>query len=89
MDCILPDGDFKLSDDDNSAVVSYDVGNDQYHVPLIDIVGTYQPYTISVRKKQDRTLLKVAYCVMVDSGTSSMVVELLGKDRNLAVVKYM
>lgn len=89
VDCILPDGDFKLSDDDNSAVVSYDVGNDQYHVPLIDIVGTYQPYTISVRKKQDRTLLKVAYCVMVDSGTSSMEVELLGKDRNLAVVKYM
>lgn len=87
--CVLTDGDFTLSDDSDASVVWYDADHDQYHVPLLDVVGTYQPYTLRVQKKRDCTLLQVAYCVMVDVSTSSTDVQLVGADKNLAVVKTM
>ncbi len=87
--CVLTDGDFTLSDDSDASVVWYDADHDQYHVPLLDVVGTYQPYTLRVQKKRGCTLLQVAYCVMVDVSTSSTDVQLVGADKNLAVVKTM
>lgn len=87
--CVLTDGDFALTDDSDASVVWYDADHDQYHVPLLDVVGTYQPYTLRIQKKHDYTLLQVAYCVMVDVSTSSTDVTLVGSDKNLAVVKTM
>lgn len=43
--------------------IAYDAATDTYHVPMIGNVGTYQPYTVSVRNRGDAATLRVAYCV--------------------------
>lgn len=84
--------------------ISYDEATDTYHVPLIGTVGTYQPYTVSVRNKGDVAILKVAYCVTANNIENTLPTvsqsassaaetedgEIIESDSgNLRVIKYM
>ncbi len=108
VNCILTPTDIYLpgsgkEEGTPEGTISYDEATDSYHVPLIGMVGTYQPYTISVRTKGDISTLKVAYCVSADNIVSTIPTvsqssqatddnqdEIIQNDNgNLRVVKYL
>ena len=77
VNCILTPEDIYLpgsgaEEGTPEGTISYDEATDTYHVPLIGNVGTYQPYTISVRNKGDVATLRVAYCVLADNVDSTI-----------------
>ena len=69
------------------ATITYVEEEDAYHVPLIPTVGTYTPYTTSIRHVGNKEYLRVAYCILLDSTASVTDMEVLGE--GLGVVKYM
>ena len=77
VNCILTPADIYLpgsgaEEGMAEGTISYDEATDTYHVPLIGNVGTYQPYTVSVRNKGDVATLRVAYCVLADNVDSTI-----------------
>lgn len=77
VNCILTPEDIYLpgsgaEEGAPEGTISYDEATDTYHVPLIGNVGTYQPYTVSVRNKGDIATLRVAYCVLADNVDSTI-----------------
>lgn len=94
VDCVLTPESFSMGDGDsvtgeNETIVQYMQRTDDYHVPLIESVGTYQPYTVSRHVRDNVTTLRVAYCIVLATDNVETDAELLGEDKNLAVVKYM
>jgi hypothetical protein len=68
--------------------VMYTDETDTYHIPLMQAVGTYQPYVMSKKSRSGVIILKVAYGVYIDrESVTDPDVEIVGD--NLAVVKYM
>ncbi len=90
VSCLLTPETFTMKDYNSGTEVTvmYTDETDTYHIPLMEAVGTYQPYVVSKKSRNGATVLKVAYGVYVDM--ESVVdpdVEIVGN--NLAVVKYM
>lgn len=87
VDAMITAGSFEVPGGGDTVQVDYDADADSYHTPIPDTVGTYRPYTVSIHKRGGYTLLRVAYCVSVDSTSSAVEAEMVTND--LAVVKYM
>ena len=68
--------------------IEYDELKAEYHVPLLATVGTYQPYTVSIKNTGNSKLLKVAYCI-VPENSSNVPGDAETVGDGLLVVKYM
>lgn len=68
--------------------IEYDELKAEYHVPLLATVGTYQPYTVSIKNTGNSKLLKVAYCI-VPENSSNVAGDAETVGDGLLVVKYM
>jgi hypothetical protein len=90
VSCLLTPETFTMKDYNSGTEITimYTDETDTYHIPLMQAVGTYQPYVVSKKARNGVTLLKVAYGVYIDLGSvTDPDVEIVGE--NLAVVKYM
>ncbi len=88
--CLLTPETFTMKDYSTGAeiTVMYTDETDTYHIPLMQAVGTYQPYVMSKKSRSGVIILKVAYGVYIDrESVTDPDVEIVGD--NLAVVKYM
>lgn len=90
VDCLLTPGSFEMTDYDTNTKVEilYTDTDDSYHVPIVEMVGAYQPYVVSKKSRNGVAILKVAYCVEINlDGEIDPDVEVVGS--NLVVMKYM
>lgn len=90
VDCLITTETFQMHDYTTNSVIEvlYTDADDSYHIPLMEAVGAYQPYVVSKRSRSGATILKVAYCVVIDlDSVTDPDVEIVGE--NLAVMKYM
>lgn len=89
VDCLLTPESFSMEGSELS--VEYMESTDSYHVPILQSVGTYRPYTVSIQNITGGKRLRVAYCVQIEVGSDGEMpeidTEIVGG--NLAVVKYM
>lgn len=93
--CILTPADINVQGSGSGAeegspetTIQYNAEENAYHVPLVPTVGSYIPYTESVKKSGDKKYLRVAYRTRItNSGAAGITSS--GTQAEYVTAKYM
>lgn len=100
--CVLTPADINLQQDSSAAqndeagesdatTIHYDEETGSYHVPVVPIVGSYIPYTESIKKDGNKKYLRVAYRIQIadNSGGGAFITSSNSSEETYHTVKYM